>query len=216
MNVLHEEVLDQATARLLANLGSTESFSTFYLAGGTGLALQLGHRRSVDLDLFSERKWSPTRTLPYLASFGEVTVDIQDEDTFSGRVGGVRMSLFYYRYPLIEPTVPSRFGIPLAGLRDIAAMKLVAVSQRGSRKDFVDLYALGQAGLPPGKALDALREKASGISFNPVHIARSLAYFVDAEGEAELLMLAPYEWGTVKRYCLDQSRALLRGLGVEL
>jgi len=209
MTDLHEEVLSVDTARVFERLGELPELVSFYLAGGTAVALQLGHRMSLDLGLFTERPWSWERVAPALASVGDVVVDRQEDDTFVGSVGGVRVSLFHYPYVLLEQPLPTRFTIPLASPTDIGCMKLVAIAQRGSRKDFIDLYFLGREGLTVRDLMRALSRKAPGVEWNPVHILRSLAYFEDAESEPEPVMLVPYDWRDVRRYCLDQSRALL-------
>jgi hypothetical protein len=206
---LHEEVLSAETSRVFARLGELPELASFYLAGGTAVALQLGHRLSLDLDLFSERQWSWEKVAPALSSIGDVVIDRQEDGTFVGTVGGVRVSLFHYPYVLLEQPLPTRFAIPLASLTDIGCMKLVAIAQRGSRKDFIDLYLLGREGLTVRELLRVLPRKAPGVEWNPVHVLRSLAYFEDAEAEPEPVMLAPYDWRDVRRYCLDQSQALL-------
>jgi hypothetical protein len=190
-------------------LGGQTSMSAFYLAGGTAVALHLGHRISEDLDLFTERPWSFETIAPALAVCGPVVVDRQESGTFVGSVGGVRVSLFHYPYVVIEEPVPTRFGLPVADLADLGCMKLVAVAQRGSRKDFVDLYYLGAAGYSIRELLALLPRKMPGVEFNPVHILRSLAYFEDAEAEPNPVMLVPYDWAKVREYCIAEAGALL-------
>lgn len=209
MNELHEQVLAPRTRQLFACLGGLRPLAHFYLAGGTGAALHLGHRVSEDLDLFTERPWSFDAVVPALSTCGTVVVDRQEGDTLVGSVRGVRLSLFRYPYILLDEPVPTPFGIPVAGLADIGCMKLVATAQRGSRKDFVDLYYLGAAGYPIRELLSLLPRKMPAVEFNPVHILRSLAYFEDAEAEPDPVMLAEYEWGAVREYCLQQADALL-------
>jgi hypothetical protein len=210
VTALHAEVLDASTANLLARIGADQPFRDFYLAGGTGLALQLGHRMSLDLDLFSERPWSAASILAALRALGPTVVDLESEGTLVGSVGSVRVSFFYYPYPLLEPPLQTPLGVPLAGLLDVACMKLIAVSQRGSRKDFVDLYFLGLAGIDLRDALDALPRKMPGVAYNRVHLARSLAYFADAEGEPEPRMLVPFQWISARDYSLARSRDILQ------
>ena len=210
MTVLHDEVLDESTADLLSRIGAGQAFRDFYLAGGTGLALQLGHRVSLDLDLFSERPWASAALLAAVRALGPTVVDVESDGTLVGSVGGVRVSFFYYPYPLLEPLLQTPAGVPLAGLLDTACMKLIAVSQRGSRKDFVDLYYLGLAGVDVRDGLDALSRKMPGVEHNLVHLARSLAYFADAEREPEPRMLLPFRWSSARDYCLARSRAILR------
>ncbi len=214
MSDLHTEVLDERTAAVLGGVGRTRELASFYLAGGTGLALQLGHRRSLDLDLFSERPWSWEALARPIQALGPVEVERQEEGTFVGSVGGVRFSLFHYPYVLLEPVIESSYGVALAGLLDIACMKLVAMAQRGSRKDFVDLYFLGMSGVTPRSALNALGRKVAGVSYNPVHIARSLAFFEDAEAEPMPQMVMDCDWEDVRRYCVFEARSLLAEIGV--
>jgi hypothetical protein len=202
-------VLDARTKEVYAAMRASPAFRDFYLAGGTALALQLGHRTSLDLDLFSERPWLPDALLAALRAVGPTVVDREGDGTFVGAVGGVRVSLFHYPFLLVEPPVAVTDGVPLAGLRDIAAMKLVAVGQRGSRKDFVDMFFLGRAGVDVRQALDALVQKMPGVEHNTMHIVRSLAYFDDAEREPEPRMLVPFDWQEARAYCLAQSRELL-------
>ncbi len=216
---LHSEVLDERTAALLSRIAEEDAFRDFYLAGGTGLALQLGHRVSLDLDLFSERPWAASRVLDAARALGPTTVDLESEGTLVGSVGGVRVSFFHYPYPLLEPplrvqgaTTDAPSTMPLAGLLDIACMKLIAVSQRGSRKDFIDLYFLDRAGVDVRSAIHALPRKMPGVEHNLVHLIRSLAYFVDAESEPEPRMLVPFDWREARDNALAQSRALLRGI----
>lgn len=209
MTDLHEEVLFTETRRVFGRLGELPELASFYLAESTAAALQLGHRLSLDLDLFTERPWSWERIAPALSSVGDVVVDRQEAGTFVGSVDGVRVSLFHYPYVMLEQPIATRFGIPLASLTDIGCMKLVAIAQRGSRKDFIDLYFLGREGLTVRDIVRALSRKTPGVEWNPVHLLRALAYFEDAESEPQPVMLAPYDWADVRRYCLEQSRALL-------
>lgn len=212
MTALHAEVLDEKTADLLSRIGAGQAFRDFYLAGGTGLALQLGHRISLDLDLFSERPWSAPPLLGALRALGPTVIDQESEGTLVGSVGGVRVSFFYYPYSLLEPLLRPTGGVPVAGLLDIACMKLIAVSQRGSRKDFIDLYFLRDAGVDLRVALGALPRKMPGVEHNLVHLARSLAYFADAENEPEPRMLVPFRWNAARDYCLARSKEILEDI----
>lgn len=209
MSELHEEVLAERTRVVFACLGGQTSMSAFYLAGGTAVALHFGHRISEDLDLFTERPWSLERIAPTLAACGTVVVDRQEAGTIVGSIGGVRVSLFHYPYVVIEELVSTQFGLPVASLADLGCMKLAAVAQRGSRKDFVDLYYLGAAGYSIRELLALLPRKMPGVEFNPVHVLRSLAYFEDAEAEPDPVMLVPYDWAKVREYCITEAGALL-------
>jgi len=196
---------------LLPGLAPVVSPGRFYLAGGTGAALQLGHRQSVDLDFFSPQPFEPGELLDRLSGVGGVQVVHTAPGTLHIHVNGVRVSFFRYAYPLIEPLV-SYEGVELASLRDISLMKIVAVSDRGSRKDFVDLYVISTRVWPLAEALDSLPRKF-GETYSLGHILRSLQYFEDAEREPELRLVDPgISWPQVKRFFKDQVLAYTRVL----
>jgi hypothetical protein len=172
----------------------------FYLAGGTALAAQLGHRRSVDLDWFTEERLvDPLMLGQELREEGVSFVTGQvARGTLHGMVSGVRASFLEYRYPLLEPTVSwPEFECSLASLPDLACMKLSAVSQRGARKDFVDIYALVERYQPLTKLLGLYQQKYSVADI--AHVLYGLAYFDDAENERMPKMLWPVNWRTMKK-----------------
>ncbi|HEY3116114.1 MAG TPA: nucleotidyl transferase AbiEii/AbiGii toxin family protein, partial [Chloroflexota bacterium] len=134
------------------------------LVGGTALALYFGHRHSVDLDWFTgERIADPIRLAQDIRDEGVSLVTGQIElGTLYSSVSGVRVSFLEYRYPLLEPlTSWPEFGCLLASLDDLACMKLSAVAQRGSKKDFVDIYALGLNHRPVQDMLRLYQQKYS-------------------------------------------------------
>lgn len=212
---LHDNVVDEATRSVLVRLANLPELSGFYLAGGTAAALQLGHRRSLDIDLFSERPWSPDVIAGVLGSSGDLQIDRLEPGTLVGTLDHVRLSLFKYDALLLHEPVRTELGIPLAALLDIACMKLVAIAQRGSKKDFIDLYHLAEAGVGVRDALLALPAKYPNVRYNTVHIARSLAYFDDAESEPDPVMLVPYSWSRIRTFALAESSALVTELAGE-
>ncbi len=196
---------------LLPALGPVVSPRGFYLAGGTAAALQLGHRQSVDLDFFSPRRFEPDALVASLSGLGSTQVVHAAPDTMHLAVSGVRVSFFRYTHPLLAPTVGYE-GIDLASLRDIALMKLIAIAQRGSRKDFIDLYAISTRSWSLLEALDSLRKKF-GETYSLMHILRSLQYFDDAEKEPELRLLDPtIKWPEVKGFFQAQVSDYVREL----
>ena len=182
----------QLTAiRSMARIVSAEGF---YLAGGTGLALQLGHRRSVDFDWFCGSDFQPEALASKLRSAG---VEFQEKDlaanTLHGTASTVATTFLQYDYPQLVPMVAWHdVGISIAGVEDIACMKLAAVSQRGSRKDFVDLYAIGIGGMSLQSMLDSYRQKYSTREIG--HVLAALSYFDDAEREPMPEMLQKESW----------------------
>ncbi len=97
----------------------------------------------------------------------------------------------------------------MASLHDIAAMKLIAASQRGSKKDFIDLYMIEQNGLTLASIIKSLPEKYPNTSINYYHIIKSLVYFDDAELEPMPRMLVELEWGTTKDFFVQKQKSLL-------
>lgn len=151
-----------------------------YLAGGTGLALQLGHRTSLDFDFYSKVRFDPQLLA---ASFQEKSKDLKInsivKDTLILTVDGVSFSLFYYPYKLIGKEVELE-AIKMASIQDIAAMKLIAVAMRGKRRDFIDIYYL----LKKYSLKDLLGfVKTKYPSFEEMMVLKGLIYFEDAEDE---------------------------------
>ena len=201
-------LLHPRTKRVLESLVPfLATHPSFYLAGGTGLALQLGHRQSVDLDFFSSQPWDSRSLKTDLTALGSLSVRYEDAKTLDGALDDVKISFFAYPYPLLFP-VKSEGGIPLADERDIAAMKLDVVSSRGSRKDFVDLYFLLKKHTI-FEIFGFFQKKYQNISYNKVHIVKSLAYFEDAEQDPDPLMVQPASWDEVKTAVLSAAKQLL-------
>lgn len=172
---------------------------TFYLGGGAGLALHLGHRRSADLDFFTRQGFSARdlqRELGTLTGFQPVE---QSEDTLHATVDGVPVSFLAYPYPLVEPPTPLQPGVPVASIRDIGAMKVSAIVRRGRRRDFIDLYMICRR-LRIEDVLESLQQKAGPNASNPYILAKALVYFVDAEQDPPPRMLVPCEWNDVRRF----------------
>jgi hypothetical protein len=197
--LLKLEVLTPEMERLAPVLCGSLSGMPFTLAGGTALALQLGHRISVDFDWFCLEDVLHFQLSERFAALGLGLIPIQDAThTFECLLAGVRCGFFSFR-PRFEPALVSLHGMPLAPVLDIAAMKLVAISQRGARKDFYDLFEILRDRSLAGIAC-RLRAMYTDPPPNPVHIAKSLVYFVDAEDEPEPRMLSGAQWVEVKAY----------------
>lgn len=101
------------------------------------------------------------------------------------------------------------FQLPLASIVDIGLMKLAAVSHRGAKKDFIDLYAINENGVSLNELFDLLPRKFPGICINFYHIVKSLSYFDDAEMEQAPVMRVPMDWEEIKRYFLYKQKELL-------
>ncbi len=200
----HFDVLRPSQRNLLTEFGPSTGRLGFYLAGGTAIALHIGHRRSIDLDWFSgESLGDVMRLAKALNEEMRFRTDEIAPGTLHGTASGVRLSFIEYLYPLLrKPLTIPKFRCGVASLDDLACMKLSAVAQRGSKKDFVDVYALLMKHRPLVDLLDLYSEKyrVSDIS----HVLYGLAYFDDAERERMPAMLWDVGWDEV-RDVIDKS-----------
>lgn len=203
----------QHVASLLSRLNSFPLPDKTYMAGGTAVTLYLGHRISIDIDLFTEEHFF---TGPIVDAIGRAhTVQIEnvsDRDSLVIAVEGVRLSLFYYPYPLLEPLYYDQVNkIKLASLTDIAAMKAVAIVQRGSAKDFIDLKCIMEKTGVSLNQLTSITLKKYGVQQDyTYHIKRGLVFFDEAErGLKDIILLREssiqypidqIEWERVKRF----------------
>lgn len=205
---MHPEILAPPTRKCLDKLNAQTFLRPFYLIGGTAIALHLGHRQSVDLDFVSA---SPVNTLllrQELSGCGLFILDVEGKNTLHGSLDQVKISLMTYHYPLLDELVVFD-GIQVAGLKDLAAMKLDTLSARGKRRDFVDVYAIAQTGVSLKNMLSWFEEKYSNLQYNPMHLIKSLTYFVDAEADPDPLYIKTMDWERVKSFFLKESRLLL-------
>jgi hypothetical protein len=203
----HEEVLPPGWQRAADDLAARDVLDEFYLAGGTGLALQPGHRRSLDLDLFRQTDFDVERLHLRMHALEGVHVRQASAGTLHNELRAILVSFLHYPYPLLFPLL--QFGIlPLADARDIACMKARAIASRGSRRDFVDLYVTARAyGLR--SILDWFQAKYAGATFSMVHVFKALTYFQDARQEPMQDLLAAMDWREVEAFFSREVPRLL-------
>lgn len=204
----HREVLPDQWTRAAAALADRHALEGCYLAGGTGLALSLGHRRSVDLGLFRPAKFKSIGLRDRLAGLeGLRNVELADSTVYF-TLHGVKVSVLHYPYPLLFPLVAFD-GVDVADPRDIACMKMDTIGSRGARRDFVDLYVVSQVyGLPA--ILEWFATKYAGAPYNRAHLLKALTYFVDAEQEPLPEMLVAIDWSEVTQYFTREAPRLAR------
>ncbi len=192
-------VLAPETLTALENLASWASAGGFYLAGGTGCALHLGHRMSRDLDFFRLDAFAPSDLWASLRRLGECSPDYTDAGTWVGEFMGTKTGFFHYPYPLLGPLV-SFSGLAVASLEDIGCMKVEAIAGRGRKRDFVDLFfILRETGFDLEALLELFRKKYASRPNNGIHVLKSLAFFDDADADPDPLMLADFSWAEIKR-----------------
>lgn len=207
---MHPEILETGSESILVALGELLQKETpsMYLAGGTALALQFGHRQSVDFDFFTFNSF-PNDLHHKLNQLGSFKVVSQEARTLHGILSGVRVSFFEYPYQLTFPPILHK-TVSLADARDIASMKLDAVSSRGSKKDFIDLYFLiDRYGL--SEIIGFFEKRYTGISFNKVHLLKSITYFDDAEHEPMPIMRMSVSWEEIKARLEKEATGRLWG-----
>lgn len=209
---MFREILTESQQTLLELLSRIAEVRTFYLAGGTALALHLGHRRSRDFDLFRPKDFDPQELLSALRETAELEVLREAAGTLTVTLRGVPTSFSRYDYPLLRPLHESPWGLGLADPEDIAAMKVAALAGRGSRKDFVDLYFHARQIAPLEQTFERFREKYRGVSVDPYHLLRSLTFFDDAEAEAMPDLLAGVTWDEIKAFFRAEAARLFREL----
>ncbi|OAT80803.1 nucleotidyl transferase AbiEii/AbiGii toxin family protein [Desulfotomaculum copahuensis] len=204
--------LDRPRKILLKRIAEIMPVPDSYLAGGTALALILGHRKSIDFDWFTPSEFEPEIIMRDLSALGKIKITETKKGTFHGFIDRVRVTWLYYPNPLLKPliSIDNVYGLRLASLTDIAIMKWAAVSQRGARKDFIDLYCICQHGYNLEEILNLLPQKYPKININYYHMIKSLSFFDDAERENMPVMVKQIEWPLVKKYFLDMQKCLLK------
>ena len=204
--------LAEEQLRALARLKDSVSTRDFYLAGGTAAAFHLQHRRSADLDIFSATSEVELDSLLSLARSADSTVEViaATDVTLQLLVESIPVDVVRYPYPLLEAATPGPADFPVAGLLDLATMKLSAIARRGIRRDFWDLYEMAQSGLELSVIGEAYLRRFGLAEPNLYHVWRSLTYFVDADRAPTFPAgLSETKWLNIKRWFQQVARGLI-------
>jgi predicted nucleotidyltransferase component of viral defense system len=202
----HWETVSPAMHSLLTFSGKQELISQFYLAGGTGLALKLGHRRSDDLDFFSENDDVDVQTRQGIIQAFMALSPTVAENSIGNLVlivGGIRVGFFSYHYPLLQPAWQAE-GVPVASVADIGLMKLDAMISRGSRKDFYDLYTISQE-ISLAELLNLGRTKYADVRDFGVMAVEKMLMFDNADRDRQPDLLIDVPWFVVRDFFVEQS-----------
>lgn len=202
--MLQYQTIEPVTLELLIDLLAIPEFKNLRLAGGTSLALQIGHRKSIDLDLFGTFETEPDEILDILNSIGSLTIIRNMRNIHVFMINGIKVDIINYSYPWLHQANKAD-DLRLASIEDIAAMKLAAIAGRGTRKDFIDIhFLLRQFSLQ--EMLDLYTAKyADGSIFM---ILKSLIYFDDAENDPEPFMFETIDWNLIKSELRDEVAKL--------
>ena len=190
--MLQTTTVERRTLELLKQLQSLSEFSNFHLAGGTALALYLGHRKSIDLDLFTPYPFDTTRLEHFLVSKFGFQGDYSEQNTLKGRIDEVKIDCITHPYPLLQKPLEEE-GMRLYSQPDIIAMKLSAIADNGSRlKDFIDIaYLSTQYSFQEMLGFYVQKFPTS----SPLRPLKGITYFDDIDHEETVVMLeSTYSW----------------------
>ena len=202
--MLHYETIAPATRELLNKLMSDDRLQDFVLVGGTSLALQLGHRLSVDLDLFTDADFNEETLRSYLEKNYHFQADFMERSTVKGEIDGVQIDCIAHCYPWLKPC-RQEDGWRLAQLEDISAMKLNAIAGNGTRiKDFIDMAYLSSL-FSLQQMLGFYEQKYHSNTLMPL---KGLVFFDDIY-KIEPVRMAdgkPLQWKRIEKRLLAMDR----------
>ena len=198
--MLYLETVESSTLELLKKLQRLPVLEQTRLVGGTALALQLGHRKSIDLDFFGTVDCEAEYLRESIAGMASLTILKESPHIHIYIVDGIKVDIVNYKYPWLDDVVLEQ-GLRLASVSEIAAMKITAIIGRGTKKDFIDIAFL----LHHFSLEEILHFYAAKYNDSSVFMAmKSLAYFDDAEADPMPDMFVNQSWQQVKAYILSK------------
>lgn len=209
---MFEQVLSKDAEKSLAILGNSKILGGAYMAGGTALALQIGHRISIDFDFFTTEEFDEKIFVQRVKkTISDFELEKMEWGTILGYIKKTRFSLFFYDYPLLFKT-KDFLGVKIADVKDIAPMKIAAIADRGTKRDFIDLYFIIEKEkiLPLKEILELYDKKFRLLKQNRMHILKSLCYFDDAEKGKMPKMLKNISWKEVKEFFISEVKKISR------
>lgn len=211
----HYEALPYKTKKALDFLSQEKWLkkSHWYLAGGTALALQGGHRKSYDLDFFTQkRNFNEKKLIAHFINNNDWVVDIEENNTVYGKLLNTKVS--FIAYPFFVPKVKYLMhnSVRILNKIDIAVMKITAISQRGRKRDFFDLYWCANNIEPLENIIKRLKIQYPSIAHNYHHILKSLVYFEDAENDPEPQIYFNTSWKKVKNFFIKEVPIIAKKL----
>jgi hypothetical protein len=181
-------------------------FQPFNLVGGTSLSLQIGHRISIDLDMFTHLPYENATIIEALKPLGQLDILVDKPPFLQVRLDDVKMDFLKFPYDFVQDFIEVE-GVRLVAIENIAIMKLLAIARRGVKKDFVDLYFILER-YTLGEIVQIFEKKLPNIDL--FHIIKSLTFFGDAEPDADPKMLIKVNWKTVKKVVTQKVMLYLK------
>lgn len=198
--MLQTQSVNPNLLRVLKELMSIELLHSLNLVGGTSLALQIGHRVSIDIDLFGAIDFDYPKIVHDFRSIGNVRILSQSKHINIFSIDDIKVDFVNYSYPLLDPIIIED-GIRMISTKDIAAMKLNAIAGRGSKKDFIDLYYLLRE-YSIEEIYEFYRRKYK--DGNLFLVQKSLVYFNDADLERTPKIFDDIRWEDIKKEIVKQ------------
>lgn len=206
---MYLETLAPQTKKVLFLISEQTWIKNYYLAGDTALALQYGHRQSIDLDFFIDDDFNTSMLIATLSKLGKFELLKEEKNTVEGLLMGVKVSFMTYPYVFLKKKITFDKNIYLASVLDVALMKLNAIAGRNTKKDFIDLYFfLNQEKKDLFWLFGQMKKKYRGLQYDPMHLYKSLVYFKEADLEPLPKMLVKIDWPAVKKYFVREVKQL--------
>jgi len=207
--MLHKETVEPSTLDLLIQLQKKEYLKGFYLVGGTALALKMGYRKSIDIDLFSNFNFDAGFILENLSADFPFQLFFSTNNTLRGSIENIQIDILAHRYPIIGEPIISE-NISMISVEDIVAMKLNAISVSGQRvKDFIDIYYL----LDEYSVAEMIAfYKKKYTQYNETNVLKSITWFddVDLSDWPVLIKTPKLKWETVKKRIIKATSTFLK------
>ena len=207
--MLHTASVDKSTLDLLIQIQKKDYLKGFYLVGGTALALRIGHRKSIDIDLFCNFDFDVFQMLENLSVDYSFKLFFSANNTIKGSIGEVQVDILAHRYPLVcEPITIE--NISMLSVQDIIAMKLNAIATSGQRvKDFIDIYYLLEE-YSVAEMINFYKIKYS--QYNEVNVLKSLTWFEDVNlSDWPILLKTPkLKWTIIKKAIIEATNNYLK------
>ena len=215
--MLRKETVEPGTLELLKELMQDEHLSDFFLVGGTALSLLIGHRTSIDIDLFSLTSFDEKKMVTYLEKERGLQLNFLDSNTIKGEINHVQVDLITHSYPLVK-NLETIDGIRIGSIQDISAMKLNAIVGNGTRvKDFIDIAFLSSF-LSLDEMLHAYETKYK--TRNALMVLKSLDFHQDINHlEPIKLVRGNYSWKLIEKRIkrmLTEHDQIFEPMGKEL
>ena len=211
---MYTEAISDRLWGLLKRLSAFPEMKFAYLGGGTALSLQLGHRKSEDLDFFLINEFDELAFMRDIQRSGLDTLVINQTSNHTQlMIQSSKVDLIQSRMPLkftLKAIHPETANLKMADAKDIGRMKIMAIGSRGSKKDFVDLYCLTREIIPLESLIAMAMEEDRGIRYSKLLFLKGLVDFEEADLEGDVSMIWDKSWGEIKRSLKEEVKEIAK------